>query len=67
VRVAARFRSEIFVKHGDVEVNGKSILGLIGLAAESGSIVRVRAEGPDEQDAVAALKELIESNFGGEE
>ena len=67
VRVAARFRSEIYVKHGDVEVNGKSILGLIGLAAESGSVIRLRAVGPDEQDAVAELKALIESNFGGEE
>lgn len=67
VRVAGRFRAEIFVKHGDVEVNGKSILGLIGLAAESGSVLRLRAVGPDEEDAVAALKALVESNFGGEE
>ncbi len=67
VHVAGRFKSEIFVRHGDFEVNGKSILGLIGLAAESGSILRLRADGPDEQEAVAALKSLVESRFGGME
>ncbi|MFI5370459.1 MAG: HPr family phosphocarrier protein [Candidatus Eisenbacteria bacterium] len=65
VQVASRFRSEIFVRHGDVEVNGKSILGLIGLAAESGASLRLRADGPDEAEAVAALQELVASRFGG--
>lgn len=65
VQMAGRFRSEIFVKHGDVEVNGKSILGLIGLAAESGAVLRLRAVGPDELEAVAALRSLVESRFGG--
>ena len=65
VREAGRFKSEVFVKHGDTEVNGKSILGLIGLAAESGAVLRIRAEGPDEADAVAALTKLVESRFGG--
>jgi phosphocarrier protein HPr len=65
VQAAARFRSEIFVKHGDVEVNGKSILGLIGLAAEAGSRLRLRAVGPDEQDALTSLKALVENGFGG--
>lgn len=66
VQVAGRFRSEIYVQHDGTEVNGKSILGLIGLAAEAGSTIKVRADGPDEKEAVAALKELIESRFGGE-
>lgn len=65
VHVAARFKSEVFVRHGDFEVNGKSILGLIGLAAESGSVLKLRVNGPDEREAVAALKELIDSRFGG--
>jgi phosphocarrier protein len=65
VHVAGRFKSEIFVRHGDFEVNGKSILGLIGLAAESGSVLHLRVSGPDEQEAVNALKELIDSRFGG--
>ena len=67
VHVAGRFKSEIFVRHGDVEVNGKSILGLIGLAAESGSVLKLRASGPDEQEAVSALKQLVETKFGGTE
>jgi phosphotransferase system HPr (HPr) family protein len=46
-------------------VNGKSILGLIGLAAESGSVLKLRVSGPDEQEAIAALRQLVESRFGG--
>lgn len=65
VHVAGRFKSEIFVRHGDFEVNGKSILGLIGLAAESGSVLKLRVHGPDEQEAMTALKQLIEGRFGG--
>lgn len=65
VQVASRFRAEVFVKHGDVEVNGKSILGLIGLAAEAGAVLRLRVDGPDEQEAIAALQELVASRFGG--
>ena len=64
VKLAARFRSHISVCHEDTEVNGTSILGLIGLAAEAGSTLKVRAEGPDEQEAVTALKELVENKFG---
>jgi phosphocarrier protein HPr len=66
VRVAGRFKSEIFVSRDDKEVNGKSILGVIDLAAEAGSSIRVRAEGPDEADAIAALRELVEGKFGEE-
>ena len=66
VRVAGRFKSEILVARDDKEVNGKSILGVIDLAAESGSTIRVRAEGPDETQAVAALRELVEGKFGEE-
>ncbi len=64
VRVAGRYKSEIFVSRDDKEVNGKSILGVIDLAAESGSTIRVRAVGPDEQEAVAALRELVDGRFG---
>lgn len=66
VRVAGRFKSEILVARDDKEVNGKSILGVIDLAAESGSTIRVRAEGPDEAAAVAALRELVDGKFGEE-
>ncbi|HEY6866027.1 MAG TPA: HPr family phosphocarrier protein [Candidatus Eisenbacteria bacterium] len=66
VRVAGRFKSEIFVSRDDKEVNGKSILGVIDLAAEAGSTIRVRAEGPDEAAAIAALRELVDGKFGEE-
>jgi phosphocarrier protein len=66
VRVAGKFKSEIFVCRDDKEVNGKSILGVIDLAAEAGSTIRVRAVGPDEEAAVAALRELVDGKFGEE-
>ncbi|NOT32910.1 MAG: HPr family phosphocarrier protein [Candidatus Eisenbacteria bacterium] len=65
VQTAGKFRCEVFVRHGDTEVNGKSILGLIGLAAENGAVLHIRAQGPDEVEAVAALKQLVDSRFGG--
>jgi len=64
VNLASRFRSEIFVSRDGVEVNGKSILGLMMLAAEPGAAIVVRAEGPDESEALAALAKLVEENFG---
>ncbi len=66
VRVAGKFQSEISVSRDDKEVNGKSILGVIDLAAESGSTIRVRAVGPDEEAAVAALRDLVDGKFGEE-
>src|SRR5712692_3923982 len=63
VRVSSRFRAEIWVsKEGD-EINGKSIMGLMMLAAGQGSTLRVRAEGPDAAEAVKELEELIQSRF----
>ena len=66
VKTAAKFRSEIFVARDDLEVNGKSIMGVMMLAAEEGSTIRVRAEGPDEGEAIVALQELVDGRFGGE-
>ncbi len=66
VKTAAKFRSEIFVSRDDLEVNGKSIMGVMMLAAEEGSTIKVRAEGPDEKEAIAALTALVEGKFGGE-
>ena len=66
VKTAARYRSEVWVARDDLEVNGKSIMGVMMLAAEEGATIRVRAEGPDERDAVAALQELVAGKFGGE-
>jgi phosphocarrier protein len=66
VKTAAKFRSHVLVSRDDLEVNGKSIMGVMMLAAEEGSIIRVRAEGEDESAAVEALRELVEGKFGGE-
>jgi phosphocarrier protein len=64
VKLANTFASEIEVlKDGD-PVNGKSIMGVMILAAECGSSVTVRASGSDEAAAVAALVELVSSGFG---
>ncbi len=66
VKTAARFQSQVFVSRDDLEVNGKSIMGVMMLAAEEGSTIRVRADGPDEGAAVVALRELVDGKFGGE-
>ena len=63
VHIAARFKSSIKIKKGDEEVDGKSILGILLLAAGRGSIITVRAEGEDEADAVAAIEQLIDAKF----
>ena len=66
VKTAARFQSEITVSRDDLEVNGKSIMGVMMLAAEEGSTIHVKAEGPDEALALRALRELVDGKFGGE-
>jgi phosphocarrier protein len=66
VKTAAKFSSEVFVSRDDLEVNGKSIMGVMMLAAEEGSTIVVRAEGPDEAEMLAAIQELVDGKFGGE-
>jgi phosphocarrier protein len=66
VKTAARYQSQVLVSRDDLEVNGKSIMGVMMLAAEEGSTIRVRADGPDESDAILALRELVDGKFGGE-
>jgi phosphocarrier protein HPr len=63
VKTANLFRSDIWVEKGDEEVNGKSIMGLMMLAAESGATLRITAEGDDAEEALAALGELLERGF----
>jgi phosphocarrier protein len=65
VRTAARYTSEIWVTKDDDEVNGKSIMGLMMLAAEYGSEVEVRAEGEDEEAAINELDRLFSGGFSG--
>ncbi|HEV8356463.1 MAG TPA: HPr family phosphocarrier protein [Gemmatimonadales bacterium] len=64
VKLASSFASEIELVKDGMPVNGKSIMGVMMLAAESGSAITVRAQGNDESEAVAALSELIASGFG---
>ena len=66
VRVASRYRCEIWVAKEGEEINGKSIMGLMMLAAGQGSKLRVRAEGPDAAEAVKEIEELIASRFNEE-
>jgi phosphocarrier protein len=63
VQLASRFRSHITVCKSGVEVNGKSIMGVMMLAAERGAALEIRAEGEDEDRAVEALVALVEGGF----
>ena len=64
VKTAARFKSQITIMRDDLEVNGKSIMGVMMLAAECGSTVLIRAEGQDADGALDALAALVAAKFG---
>ena len=63
VHTAGRFTAHIRVARGEREVDGKSIMGLLLLAAAQGSGIRITADGPDEGEAIAALCALVERGF----
>ncbi len=63
VHTAARFKCDIKIRKGEEEVDGKSILGILLLAAGRGSVITVRANGDDENDAMDAIQELIDRKF----
>ncbi len=64
VRTASAFSSRIWVARGDKVMDGKSILGILLLAAAQGSSLTISAEGGDEAAAVEALAALVDSGFG---
>jgi len=64
VKIAAKFSSEITIARDDLEVNGKSIMGVMMLAAECGASVVLKADGADAEQAVDALATLIANKFG---
>ena len=66
VKTASRFRAEVWVEKDEERVNGKSIMGLMMLAAGKGSVLRVIAEGEDAVLVVTELEELIRTRFGEE-
>jgi len=63
VKVASRYRSDVWVKKENEEVNGKSIMGLMMLAAGQGSKLQVRCEGPDAARALEEIEQLIKARF----
>ena len=63
VHTAAKYKSDIKIRKGDEEVDGKSILGILLLAAGRGSVVTIRADGDDERDALDAIEKLIDAKF----
>jgi phosphocarrier protein HPr len=64
VKVSSRYAAEITVARDGLEVNAKSIMGVMMLAAECGSTLRLHAEGADAEQALDALVELVASRFG---
>jgi phosphocarrier protein len=63
IQKANEFKSSIFVEKEERRINAKSLLGLLSLGIVQGTSIKIIAEGPDEDGAVAALEELITSNF----
>lgn len=66
VKTSSRFSSDVRLAREDVEVNGKSIMGIMMLAASKGSSVRLTVDGVDEAEAFRTIGELIASGFGEE-
>jgi phosphocarrier protein len=64
VKLAGRFRAQVRVARESLEVDGKSIMGVLMLAAEQGSELRVTASGEDAAEAVEALVALVAHGFG---
>lgn len=64
VQAASAFRSDIQVAHRGRQVNAKSIMGLMMLAATCGSTLRLAVDGPDEEAAAAAIAALVADRFG---
>ena len=66
VKISSRYRAEVWVEKDGERVNGKSIMGLMMLAAGKGSRLQVIAEGTDADKALAEIKNLVETRFGEE-
>jgi phosphocarrier protein len=64
VKTAAKFESEITIVRDGTEVNGKSIMGVMMLAAECGASIVLRAEGTDAEQAIDAIAAVIANKFG---
>lgn len=67
VTLASRFKSEIHLQKGTKEVNGKSIMGVMMLAASQGTRLSIVVSGPDEKEALEQLQALVNKRFGEHE
>ncbi len=67
VALASNFQSEIFLEKENKKINGKSIMGVMMLAASKGSIVTVMANGDDEQEALTSIEKLFNNYFDEDE
>ena len=65
-QTAGRFACEVWISKGERRVNAKSIMGVMLLAAAQGAVLMIETDGKDEEEAMAALLEIIESGFGEE-
>jgi len=66
VKLAARYKCEFFISRDGMNINGKSIIGVMTLAAEEGAELVLTFDGEDEEDAAKEIVELFESGFGEE-
>ena len=66
VQAAARYAAHIRVTHGERSMDGKSIMGILLLAAGAGATIAITADGPDEADAVQVLCGMVDGGFGEE-
>jgi len=64
VQIASEFNSDITIRYNGKEADGKSIMGIMMLAASRGNTVELLSSGPDEQEALVAVKEIISNKFG---
>jgi phosphocarrier protein len=63
VKTTGKFKSNIFISKDGYEINGKSIMGVMTLAAESGSVIEVTVDGEDEEEAIKAIENIIIKDF----
>ena len=66
VNTASQYESEIMLKRDNIEVNGKSIMGVMMLAAEMGATITIKVDGPDEKEALEVIIDVFNSKFGEE-
>jgi len=66
VRTASKFDADVFLQRDNYEINGKSVIGVMTLAAEQGATLTLVVEGSDEEEAAHALEELFDDGFGEE-